>query len=55
MKMKTKPSASTIVGDYPTNQSILVNANTNISGGKLDTNKLSESVIATGNYAGKNL
>lgn len=52
--MKGKTSASTIVGDYPTNQSILVNGTVNLTGARLETNKLAESVIATGNVVGKN-
>lgn len=34
MKIKTK-SASSIVGDYPTNQSILVNGTMNLTGARL--------------------
>lgn len=44
-----KNKASTIVGDYPTNQSIIVNGN---AAGmvKLDTANLAESVIAPSGY-----
>ena len=53
MKIKTNKSASSIVGDYPTNQSILVNGTMNLTGARLQPNRLAESVIATGNAFSK--
>lgn len=43
-----------IVGDYPTNQSIIVNGN-NFNTNKLEATKLAESMIGTGNGMIRNL
>ncbi len=50
--MKGKSATSQIVGDYPTNQSIIVNGNGNFSGARLDTNKLAQSVIGANTVIG---
>lgn len=51
--MKIKGGKASAIVDYPTNQSILVNGTVNLAGVRLETNRLAESVIATGNMIGK--